>query len=109
MKIASDSINSVAGYNWEKTGKAGAIEVDDQRLATDLLSREGYFPADDEAKDFEDEAAEIAATPADALPVEVETNDSDVAEALAASDVTSKKPAAKTVKKATKATSATKE
>jgi hypothetical protein len=99
MLVASDNINGVAGFEWTKVGDAGAIEVPD-RIGHDLINRDGgHYWAVDGTKPAP--KAEPKAEPTVELKEDESTGD-DIAEALDASNVGVRKPAAKTRKTTSK-------
>ena len=88
MLVASDSVNGLGDFQWEKAGDAGAIEVPDF-IAFDLINRnDGHYWSVDGVKPAP-KAAPVA-EPVVELQ-EDETTGNDVADAIEAANVGAKK------------------
>jgi len=97
MLVASDNINGIGEYQWEKAGDAGAIEVPDY-VGSDLINRgDGHYWAVDGTKP----QPKVKPEAAPEVPLEEDASTgNDVEEAIEAASVGPKK-ATRTRKSAT--------
>jgi len=95
--IAKNEPGGAAGYVWEKGGDEGAIEVDDLRVASDLLNNfaDSFYPVTpvektEKVKEEKPKAA-VKAGPVKKEKTPVEDTEDELSKALKVSDSISNK------------------